>query len=73
MHAFFKLPRPVQRPLESLFPMLPKLYVINDFKSLLANWLEFKLGIKLLLAPVRVLVTRPTPKVIQTVDMSSLF
>ncbi|EGN92266.1 hypothetical protein SERLA73DRAFT_191383 [Serpula lacrymans var. lacrymans S7.3] len=26
MHIFFKLPRPVQRPLESTFPFLPKLY-----------------------------------------------
>ncbi|RDB23655.1 hypothetical protein Hypma_009170 [Hypsizygus marmoreus] len=26
MHVFFKLPRPVQRPLESSFPMVPVLY-----------------------------------------------
>ncbi len=28
-HVFFKLPRPVDRPIESQFPMLPKLYVID--------------------------------------------
>lgn len=30
MHIFFKLPRPVYRPLESPFPLMPPLYVLTS-------------------------------------------
>ena len=43
MHIFFKLPRPVDRPIESQFPVLPILYARLPFSFLLLLLLPYTL------------------------------